>query len=163
MTDKVKVLFVCMGNICRSPTAHVSFQSLVANHNLTDKVEVDSAGTHSYHVGQMPDGRAQQVAKERGMDMINLRARQLQASDLNTFDYILVMDKDNLEMTLNLSEVNNRHKVKLFLQFATGDWGSLEVPDPYYGGEEGFERVFDMIEDASKGLLQQITQGEKWN
>jgi len=156
MSKKVRVLFVCMGNICRSPTAHASFRSLVKKNNLSDKILVDSAGTHAYHVGKAPDIRAQQVTLERGTEMTDLRARKITADDLSYYDYILVMDRENLSMVLELADGHYQDKIKLFLQFARKDWGSLEVPDPYFGGDSGFIEVFSMIEDAAQGLLDNI-------
>ncbi len=154
---KVKVLFVCMGNICRSPTAEAVFRRHVEKAGLEDKIEIDSAGTHDYHVGEAPDGRAQQAAKQRGYDMSKLRGRQVEAEDFERFDYVLAMDNMNLVILERLRPGTAQSHLGLFLEFAENhkEW---EVPDPYYGGADGFERVLDMVEDAANGLLQHIRQ-----
>lgn len=155
--QQVKVLFVCMGNICRSPTAHGVFRDLVQKSGLDDKIIIDSAGTHAYHVGKSPDSRSQQVAKQRGMDMSDLRARIVTDADFYEFDLILAMDGANYQDLLTMATPDTEHKVKLFLDFAENS-SEQEVPDPYYGGAKGFDRVFDMVEDASLGLLRHIVQ-----
>jgi len=154
---KVKVLFVCMGNICRSPTAEAVFRRHVEKAGLEDKIEIDSAGTHDYHVGDAPDARAQQAAKQRGYDMSKLRGRQVEAEDFARFDYVLAMDNMNLVILERLRPSGTQSHLGLFLEFAERhpEW---EVPDPYYGGADGFERVLDMVEDAANGLLQHIRQ-----
>lgn len=151
----VRVLFVCMGNICRSPTAHGVFRKKVEEAGLAHLVEVDSAGTHAYHVGNPPDKRAQGTARGRGIRLDDLRARQVHRDDFEYFDYILAMDRDNLEILVDLCPAEHRAKVRLFMDLAP-DWGISEVPDPYYGGASGFERVFDMVEAASVGLVEEI-------
>lgn len=151
----VKVLFVCMGNICRSPTAHGVFQHLVTQAGLQRAIYVDSAGTGDWHVGRPPDKRATQAAKQRGYDLSPLRARQFSAEDLQVFDYILAMDQENLQGILALKSQPQRGHVGLFLQFAKNA-EYKEVPDPYYGGSKGFERVLDLIESASHGLLEHL-------
>lgn len=151
----VKVLFVCLGNICRSPTAHGVFQHMVTQAGLQRNIHVDSAGTGEWHVGLPPDKRATQAAKQRGYDLSPLRARQFCAEDLQVFDYILAMDQENLKDILALKTAAHRGHVGLFLQFAKNA-GYDEVPDPYYGGGKGFERVLDLIESASHGLLEHI-------
>lgn len=118
-------------------------------------VSTDSAGTHAYHVGEPPDDRAQDTAMRRGIDMSDLRARRVNAEDFATFDYILAMDRDNLSLLMNACPADQAGKVSLFMDFAS-DWGSDEVPDPYYGGDSGFESVFDMVEAASRGLIAHI-------
>ncbi|MCU7835333.1 MAG: low molecular weight phosphotyrosine protein phosphatase [gamma proteobacterium symbiont of Taylorina sp.] len=153
--NKIKVLFVCMGNICRSPTAHGVFEYLVNEENLSQQIEIDSAGTHAYHVGNPPDTRAQETAKNRGFDLSHLRARQVDANDFSYYDYILAMDNDNYELLVQACPVEYKSKIKLFLEFAE-NYPLSEVPDPYYGGHKGFENVFDMVEVASKGLLEEI-------
>jgi protein-tyrosine phosphatase len=152
---KVKVLFVCMGNICRSPTAEAVFRSYVEKAGLTDKIQIDSAGTLDYHVGAAPDTRAQLAAKQRGYDMSNLRGRQVEAQDFLRFDYLLAMDNHNLVSLERLRPHEAKSHLGLFLEFAEhhNEW---EVPDPYYGGADGFERVLDMVEDAAQGLLRHI-------
>lgn len=150
--DKVKVLFVCMGNICRSPTAEGVFRKLVDQKGLSDKFEIDSAGTIGYHAGESPDKRAQAAAKRRGYDLGRIRARQVTNADFERFDYILAMDLENLR---NLQAVAKRERcavVELFLDYAKGA-DTREVPDPYYGGADGFEHVLDLIENASEGFI----------
>jgi protein-tyrosine phosphatase len=152
---KVRVLFVCMGNICRSPTAHGVFRHLVSLEGLGDLIEIDSAGTHAYHVGESPDPRAQQTARRRGIELGDLRARQARAADFEAFDYILAMDEENLGGLRAICPAGAEHKLRLFMDFAP-DFGVRSVPDPYYGGATGFEQVFDMVESAATGLLQEI-------
>ncbi|MBG7602769.1 MAG: low molecular weight phosphotyrosine protein phosphatase [Gammaproteobacteria bacterium] len=152
---KVKVLFVCMGNICRSPTAHGVFRKLVESEGLTDIIVIDSAGTHAYHVGNPPDQRAQQTALYRNLDLSDLRARQTAGDDFERFDYVLAMDEDNYAILQNACPADMEYKLRLFMSFAP-ELGIREVPDPYYGGDRGFEQVFDMIEAASEGLLDEI-------
>lgn len=152
---KISVLFVCMGNICRSPTAEGIFRHLVNEKNLSDKFITDSAGTHAYHVGEPPDSRAQETAHSRGIDLSDLRGRKVTADDFNKFDYVLAMDKDNYAILHALCPTSKTNKLKLFLEFAS-DIDSKEVPDPYYGGTQGFEKVFDMLEQASLGFIEHI-------
>ena len=158
--EKIKVLFVCMGNICRSPTAEGVFTKLVTDKNLTSMFTIDSAGTHAYHVGNPPDYRAQQAAKRRGIEIENLRARKVHSSDFEYFDYVLVMDDDNYGIVMDSCPKEHRDKVKYFLDFAP-HLGVREVPDPYYGEKLGFERVLDMVEDASHGFLAALQQSGK--
>lgn len=153
----VKVLFVCMGNICRSPTAEGVFRHLVSSQGLDAKLKIDSAGTHAYHVGEAPDPRAQATAKRRGVDLGRLRARRVSADDIEQFDYILAMDNDNHQHLIAISPPGHDHKVRLMLDYAP-ELDLSEVPDPYYGGINGFERVLDLIEAASLGLLDDIRQ-----
>lgn len=157
MQEKIRVLFVCMGNICRSPTAHGVFRHLVQERRLHDQIEIESAGTHAYHVGEPPDKRAQNTATQRGIDLSDLRARAVSAKDFDVFDYILAMDRQNYSALLNQCPEHAREKVRLFLSFAP-QLNRLEVPDPYYGGIKGFEYVFDMVEHAARGLLDDIEQ-----
>lgn len=152
---KIRVLFVCMGNICRSPTAHGVFRSLVVREDLQSSIIVDSAGTHAYHVGEPPDRRAQQTAHQRGIDLADLRARRVTAEDIVGNDYVLAMDQENYQHLSTLCPPGLESKIALFLDFAPGSRGR-EVPDPYYGGPSGFERVFDMVEEAAEGLLADI-------
>ena len=151
----VKVLFVCMGNICRSPTAHGVFRHLVEHNQLTDHIEIDSAGTHAYHVGNPPDARSAATALERGIDLSDLRARQVTVDDFATYDYVIAMDRENHGNLMRLCPENYRERIHMFMDFAD-DWSNAEVPDPYYGGGSGFDRVFDMVESASLGLLAHI-------
>ncbi|TCS36234.1 protein tyrosine phosphatase [Paucimonas lemoignei] len=152
MTSKRSILFVCMGNICRSPTAEGVFRNRVAAAGLTDIIRIDSAGTHDYHVGNAPDNRSQQFAQRRGYDLSMQRARQVQASDFSDFDYVLAMDRDNLARLQTACPPQHHHKLGLFMQYASNSPSDV-VPDPYYGGGSGFDRVLDYIEDASDGLL----------
>lgn len=155
--EKTKVLFVCMGNICRSPTAEGVFRHITKQRNFSDIIETDSAGTHAYHVGDPPDRRAQAAALDRGIDISDLRARRVCPEDYEQFDLILAMDRDNHEILVGQSPQDKTDRIKLFLDYAK-DVAESEVPDPYYGGPRGFERVFDMIESASEGLLDKILQ-----
>lgn len=155
MQEKVRVLFVCMGNICRSPTAEGVFRKLISEQGLLETIEIDSAGTHAYHVGHEPDRRAQMAAQQRGIDLSDLRARQVALIDYESFDYILAMDNSNYDILVAQSPAHAKSKINLFMSFAPSR-KEREVPDPYYGGQRGFDIVFDMIEDASKGLLDDI-------
>jgi protein-tyrosine phosphatase len=153
----VRVLFVCMGNICRSPTAEGVFRHAVASAALEQKILVDSAGTHGYHLGHPPDRRTQLAAAQRGYDLAGLRARQVTGQDFVSFDYILAMDLDNLSDLRRLALAQHHGKLSLFMDYSRARRGD-EVPDPYYGGAQGFELVLDMAEDAAAGLLQHIKQ-----
>lgn len=154
MAEPVRVLFVCLGNICRSPTAEGVFRSLVTAASLSERIEIDSCGTGAWHVGKSPDRRAQEAALRRGIDISGLRARQISAVDLDRFDYVLVMDRQNLADVKDIWLQNGGTRPALFLTY--GDSGHSEVPDPYYGGHEGFETVLDLIEQAGQGLLADI-------
>lgn len=151
----MRVLFVCLGNICRSPTAEGVFRALVERAGLSDQIEIDSAGTAAWHIGKSPDARAQAAAAMRGYDLSPLRGRQVSVADFARFDFVLAMDRSNLADLLAQCPAEQRHKVRLFLSFSS-QWQNHEVPDPYYGGAEGFDHVLDMIEDASLGLLNAI-------
>ena len=155
----VGVLFVCMGNICRSPTGEGVFRALVERADLGHRITVDSAGTHAYHVGEPPDPRAQAAARARGIDLSGQRARRATAADFRRFDYVLAMDEDNRRLLSRLCPTGEEHRLGLLMDFAS-DAGAGDVPDPYYGGEHGFERVLDMIEAASQGLLAHIRQND---
>jgi len=157
MKNKVSVVFVCMGNICRSPTAEAVFRHYVESAGLTENITIDSAGTHDYHIGDPPDRRTQRAARQRGYDLSKLRGRQIEAGDFHRFDYVLAMDRSNLAILQSIAPENNDTKARLFLEYARHH-AEREVPDPYYGGEDGFERVLDMVEDAAQGLLQEIRQ-----
>jgi protein-tyrosine phosphatase len=152
-----KILFVCMGNICRSPTAEGVTRALAEKSAPMHNFEFDSAGTHGYHIGKPPDTRAQAAAAKRGYDLSSLKARQVNEFDFVRFDRILAMDRDNLELLRKACPEEELSKLGLFLEFATR-YGEDEVPDPYYGGSEGFERVLDLIEDAAAGLLDRMTK-----
>jgi protein-tyrosine phosphatase len=151
----IRILMVCMGNICRSPTAHAVLRQRVAEAGLAAHIEVLSAGTHAYHVGHPSDARSQAHAARRGYDMSDLRARHLSAADCEAADHILVMDGDNLQRTLQVCPPKHQHKVRRLTDHCTRHQAS-EVPDPYYGGDAGFEQVLDLIEDACDGLLRRI-------
>ena len=155
--NKVSVVFICMGNICRSPTAEAVFRHYVENAGLSDHILIDSAGTHDYHIGDPPDLRTQRAAQQRGYDLSNLRGRQVEKADFRRFDYVLAMDGSNLAMLQRITPPGSDTHAKLFLEYARHH-AEREVPDPYYGGADGFERVLDMVEDAAQGLLQEIRQ-----
>jgi protein-tyrosine phosphatase len=152
--EKVAVLFICMGNICRSPTAEGVFRHFVAEAGLQDSVMVDSAGTHAYHTGNPSDARASAAAKRRGYSLADIRARKVSDEDFEQFDYIIAMDRDNLAILTDQSDAQYHHKISLFLEYSAGH--EDEVPDPYYGGSLGFERVLDLVEEASRGLLETL-------
>lgn len=154
--EKTLVLFVCMGNICRSPTAEGVFRHHVTEAGLSDEIVIDSAGTHAYHVGHPPDRRASAAAERRGISLGGLRARRVSDEDFERFDYIIAMDLDNVERLKDESPPKHHRKVKLFLEFSSGK--EREVPDPYYGGASGFERVLDLVEEASRGLLETLSR-----
>lgn len=151
----VKVLFVCMGNICRSPTAHGVFRELIRTEGLERTITVDSAGTHAYHVGKPPDVRARDTALKRGVALDDLRARQAESDDFLVFDYVLAMDQDNYHELMRICPAGMEDKLGMFLDYAP-HVGTREVPDPYYGGPRGFEQVFDLVEAAARGLLDDI-------
>ena len=155
MADPTRVLFVCMGNICRSPTAEGVFTHQVQAQGLTPWFEVDSAGTHDYHVGSPPDQRAQAHAKAQGYDISGLRARQLQADDFERFDVVVVMDDHNWKKAHELCPVEQRHRLKRLTAYCTR-FKALNVPDPYYGGDAGFAQAMAIIEDGCAGLLREL-------
>jgi protein-tyrosine phosphatase len=144
-----------MGNICRSPTAEGVFRKFVIDANLESEILVDSAGTHAYHVGQPPDQRAWAAAERRGIRLDDIYARRVTVEDFERFDYILAMDEDNLLILKENAPDHHRTKISLFLEFSETA-PVLEVPDPYYGGTSGFERVLDLVESASEGLLETL-------
>lgn len=148
----MSVLFCCMGNICRSPTAEGVFRRQVAEAGLENRVRIDSAGTHAYHVGHAPDPRSQAAAVARGFALGELRARQVGLQDFAEFDYILAMDNGNLAELRRVAPMEHRARLGLFMEYGTR-YAAVEVPDPYYGNLEGFEQVLDMVEDACTGLL----------
>jgi protein-tyrosine phosphatase len=151
----VNVLFVCLGNICRSPTAEGVFKALVEREGLSDQVSVDSAGVGSWHIGSPPDSRAQATARKRGIDLSNQRARQAKAHDFERFDYVIAMDSQNHGDLARMCPKGGEDRLYKFLQFAP-QLGLSDVPDPYYGGDGGFDGVLDLIEAASAGLLDDI-------
>ena len=150
----VRVLFVCMGNICRSPLAQGVFEDLVRRDGLEDEVFVDSAGTGRWHVGSPPDERARRSASFRGLDLSTQRARQVTPDDCHDFDYVLTMDEQNYRAVSALCWEGGA-EVRPFLDYAP-DRFETEVPDPYYGGSDGFEHVLELVEEASRGLLEEI-------
>lgn len=152
----VNVLFVCLGNICRSPTAHGVFQQKVHEAGLADQIYVDSAGTAAWHIGKSPDTRSSAAAAKRGYDLSLLRARQAIESDFKKFDYILAMDDENLQNLEAIMPADYSGELKLFLDYCSTS--HRQVPDPYYGGADGFELVLDLVEEASNGLLNVIQQ-----
>lgn len=149
------VLFVCMGNICRSPTAHGVMRARVAQAGLADRVRIDSAGTHNYHPGEAPDARSQRHALRRGYPLADLRARQIRARDFVDADLILAMDWDNLALLEQQCPPEYQRKLRRLTEFCRHHRVE-SVPDPYYGGEQGFEQVLDLVEDAADGLLQHL-------
>jgi len=151
----VKILFVCLGNICRSPTAEIVFREIITREAPELRVEIDSAGTAGYHIGEPPDARTRKAAQRRGYDMSALRARIVEPQDFARFDLILAMDRENLAVLTRRAPLEARDRVRLFMEFAP-EAGSAEVPDPYYGGPNGFEEVLDLVEAASRGLLQHL-------
>jgi protein-tyrosine phosphatase len=155
MAESTKILFVCMGNICRSPTAEGVMKKLVAESLLADKVEIDSAGTHSYHVGSSPDARSVEHAARRGIDLTMLRARQVTAKDFSRFDHVLVMDQLNMRHVGAMCPLRYADRIKFLLSFA-GKGEGIEVPDPYEGDAADFERVLDLVEEGCQGLLQHL-------
>ena len=153
--EKVSVLFVCLGNICRSPTAEGVFRHLVQQEGHDSWIRTDSAGTHAYHIGKQPDSRAQQTARNRGIDLSDLRGRKAISNDFHEFDYVLAMDDDNFQNLQSICPAGLEDKLSLFLDFSN-EYSETQVPDPYYGGDQGFEHVFDLVESASRGLLEDI-------
>jgi protein-tyrosine phosphatase len=154
---KISVLFICMGNICRSPTAEGFFRKAVEEAGLAERVRIESAGTHAYHAGAAPDRRAQAAAERRGVTLSHLRARRISDEDFASFDHIFAMDKENLGELLERAPPEHQHKIKLFLDVA-GTGRAAEVPDPYYGGTSGFELVLDLVEQGSQRLLQRLEE-----
>ena len=151
----MRVLFVCLGNICRSPTAEAVFREFVRRHAPGLEVQIDSAGTADFHVGEPPDPRALRAAAARSLDMSGLRARQVERSDFERFDLILAMDRSNQAALLELSPPEYRSRVRLLLEFAAAA-GREDVPDPYYGGVQRFDEVLDLVEEAAAGLLAEV-------
>jgi len=155
----MKVLFVCMGNICRSPTAEAVFRKLLREQPALSHVEADSAGTHAYHVNEPPDPRTIAAARRRGIDMDDLRARAVTVNDFRIFDLVLAMDESNLEILMRICPAEYQHKVRLFLEGVDAPAG-LEMPDPYYGGEAGFELALDLAEQGSAFLIAEFLKDE---
>ncbi len=157
MTSKAtqSVLFVCMGNICRSPTAEGYFREHLAASELAGRMNTDSAGTHGYHVGHPPDRRAVQTMARRGLDISDLRARRVSAEDFSRFDLILAMDEDNLS-NLRAMDPGGGADIQLMLSYGPSFAEVREVPDPYYGGQDGFEFMCDLLDEATRGLLDHL-------
>ncbi len=151
----IRVLFVCMGNICRSPTAQGVFEHVVEEAGLSNEILIDSAGTYAYHIGEPPDRRAQAAAAKRGIDLSRQKARKVQHSDFEHFDYVLAMDQDNLADLDAICPSESKNKLNLLMVYAS-KFDEISVPDPYYGGAGGFEKVLDMIEDGAQGLILDI-------
>jgi protein-tyrosine phosphatase len=153
--NRYRILFICMGNICRSPSAEGIFRQLLIDHSLENKVEVDSAGTGGWHVGSAPDSRAQEAANQRGVNLSNLKARQVTSKDFDEFDLLIAMDIDNQNKLYEIARPEQENKVKLLLQYSK-KFEQTEVPDPYYGGDNGFDLVLDMIEESTAELLKTL-------
>lgn len=153
--SKIGVLFVCTGNICRSPTAEGQFRAAVRAAGLDGRFTIDSAATHDYHIGKGPDARTVQAARRRGLDLAPLRARQVGVEDFAAFDYVVAMDRGHLEILTALAPPGAGHRISLFLDHAPS-CGLRDVPDPYYGGPDGFETVLDLVETGCAGLLAHI-------
>ena len=154
---KIKVLFVCMGNICRSPTAEGCFRKHLANNDLLNRFEVDSAGTIATHAGEQPDPRSRATASSKGIDLSFIKARQVVAGDFHLFDYIIAMDSDNLNNLKRLQDNNSTAKLSLLLSWDDNTDVS-DVPDPYYGGSSGFEDVFNLLDRATLAFIKKIIQ-----
>jgi len=150
-----RILFVCMGNICRSPTAEGVVNNIIINNGMSGLIKVDSAGTHGYHVGEPPDPRTCEAALRRGIDLSGLRARKVVPEDFERFDLLLAMDRDNLALLQRGARPEHQAKLGLFMNYASR-FDADDVPDPYYGGERGFELVLDMSEDAGQGLIRAL-------
>lgn len=152
---RVSVLFVCTGNICRSPTAEAVFRKLVEDAGMGQRILADSAGTHGYHVGEPPDPRAQAAGAARGYDLSGLRARKIERADFDRFDLIVAMDQDHQAILSRVAPPPGRGRLRLMMSYSHR-FRERDVPDPYYGGSQDFERVLDMLEDATRGLLDSL-------
>jgi protein-tyrosine phosphatase len=155
----VRILFICMGNICRSPTAEAVFRQLVKRKSMETRFHADSAGTIGFHTGEPPDKRATQHAAKRGYDLTKLRARQINQPDYEFFDYVLAMDQENLAWLQKQCPNEHKSKLRLFLDFSE-KYAGRDVPDPYYGNGNGFEIVLDMAEDGARGLIAHLQENE---
>jgi low molecular weight protein-tyrosine phosphatase len=155
LADRLAVLVVCTGNICRSPTGEGVLRHLVEKRGLADRIEVASAGTHDYHVGECPDPRSIRHARKRGYDLSPLRASQVTREDFERFDYILAMDRGHLRILRNMAPGDAKARLGMFLE-ASARWKGEDVPDPYYGGVEHFERVLDMVEEAAERWVERF-------
>jgi protein-tyrosine phosphatase len=154
----MRILFVCMGNICRSPSAEGVFRRALARRAPELAVEIDSAGTHDYHVGEAPDTRALAAARRRGIDISGLRARRVETSDFERFDLILAMDEENVRELQRLAHRDHHERIRLMMDYAPQAVRRF-VPDPYYGGGQGFEEVLDLLEEAADGLIDELMKG----
>lgn len=152
---RMRILFCCMGNICRSPSAEGVFRNLLAARAPHLAIEIDSAGTHDYHVGEPPDERAIAAARRRGIDLSALRARTVRASDFTYYDLVVAMDEENLRELRRRAPASQHGRIRLMMEFVPAA-AVRAVPDPYYGGSQGFEQVLDLLEEAAEGLLQQL-------
>ncbi len=152
---KTKVLFVCMGNICRSPTAEGIFRSILLKQELSDFFEIDSAGTHAYHIGNPPDSRSQKTARKHGVDLSNQRARKIHESDFFYYDYIIAMDTDNIEILRSICPANSQSQIKLLLDYLP-DASFQSVPDPYFEGK--FDEVFETVHAACTSFLENLVK-----
>jgi protein-tyrosine phosphatase len=157
---KHRLLFVCLGNICRSPMAEGVFRRAAAEEGALDHFEIDSAGLGDWHVGQAPDDRAQKAARQRGIDISGQSARQISREDFSRFDLLLAMDGSNYDELAELAPRNARHKIRRFLDFAPHA-GTKDVPDPFFGEAEGFDHALDLIEEAARGLLTELLSEEE--
>jgi protein-tyrosine phosphatase len=151
----MRILFVCMGNICRSPSAEGLFRHVLAQRAPDLTIEIDSAGTHDYHVGEPPDARALAAASRRGIDISQLRARSVAAEDFDRFDLILAMDDENVRELKTRAHTTRHERIRLIMEYAPAA-ARRAVPDPYYGGEQGFEEVLDLLEEAAEGLIESL-------
>lgn len=155
-----RLLFVCTGNICRSPTAEGVMRAMLTQRGLQDVIAVDSAGTNDYHTGERPDSRSRETARQRGIDLNAIRARVVEPDDFDNFDYILAMDRSHLKKLCRMTDARGKQRVHLFLSFLDGDNGR-DVQDPYYGGPQGFENTFDLVESGCQALLEHILSQTK--
>jgi protein-tyrosine phosphatase len=155
MSNHYRILFVCMGNICRSPSAEGVFRQVLLTDAPDLQIEIDSAGTHDYHIGAPPDRRSIEAARRRGIDLSSLRARMVASEDFDRYDLILAMDEDNLRELRRRAPENRHERIRLMMEFAP-QAPSRFVPDPYYGGAQGFEDVLDLLEEAAQGLLAEL-------
>ena len=154
----VRILFVCMGNICRSPSAEGYFRHHLAQSSLSGRITFDSAGTHGYHVGNSPDDRAQATMARRGIDISDLRARKVRITDFSEFDLIIAMDEDNLQILESMDDGGGA-KLVLMMRYSDQFDDHREVPDPYYGGQDGFDYMCDLLDEATRGLLVKLEAG----
>jgi protein-tyrosine phosphatase len=155
LKEQISVLVVCTGNICRSPTGEGVLREMAKKRGLADRVRIASAGTHDYHVGDPPDPRSMKHASKRGYDLSRQRAAQVSREDFENYDYILAMDRTHLRILRNMAPKDAKARLGMFLE-ASGRWQGEDVPDPYYGGVDGFEQVLDMVEEAAERWLDRI-------